>query len=421
MQENIDTAVKESNALDMLPFYFIFAERHSKTASKKIRAAHDKQNAEGKHRSPQAPYGYDKDPDDKYKLITDKGSADIVRRMFQMRLEKTPFRAIARKFNTEGILSPSAYNAEKRGVENKRSRNNKWSAHSVIEILSNPVYYGAVVNNRTGCESYKNQKKVQKPVSEWIIKENMHEALVSRENWQKCVDMRESIGRIRSTKNKGAAPFAGLLRCAGCGSKMIRTDKYYTVKTGERKPILAYNCTTTRTKGTTACSSHYILEREVTEIVLSEIQRKAGEIFTDENGVRERYYARKAQISGTKLKSDKNALKSLNKRISDLNKLITAALEKSVLGGKNAEVFAEAERKYTAEKKEKTEQADKLKAFIEKHSQTENDVEAYIALMKKYSGITELDRAGAVELINYITISASADEERKIDIHFNFS
>jgi hypothetical protein len=57
---------------------------------------------------------------------------------------------------------------------------------------------------------------------------------------------------------------------------------------------------------------------------------------------------------------------------------------------------------------------------VERHSRTENDVDTFIALMEKYSNITDLDRATVVELIDHITVNASKDKPREITIYYNF-
>jgi DNA invertase Pin-like site-specific DNA recombinase len=87
IQEGIDTIDPKCPALKMLPFYFIFNEWHSATTSEKIRAVFNKQAEQGKYRSHRAPYGYEKDPDDKYRLVVDPVTAPVVKRIFEMRSE----------------------------------------------------------------------------------------------------------------------------------------------------------------------------------------------------------------------------------------------------------------------------------------------------------------------------------------------
>jgi hypothetical protein len=61
-----------------------------------------------------------------------------------------------RVLNQEGVLSPNAYDAEKRGVENRQSHMVKWPDNATRAVTNNPVYRGDVVNGKVGCQSYKN-------------------------------------------------------------------------------------------------------------------------------------------------------------------------------------------------------------------------------------------------------------------------
>lgn len=103
----------------------------------------------------------------------------------------------------------------------------------------------------------------------------------------------------------------------------------------------------------------------------------------------------------------------------ELDKLLQAAFEKSVLSGEASDIFAQYARKYEAEKHELAKQAARLSDSIERQSQTENDVETFITLLKKYADISELDRATAVELIDHITISAMTVKPREVEIYYN--
>jgi glutaredoxin 2 len=248
----------------------------------------------------------------------------------------------------------------------------------------------------------------------------MHEPIVNRDDWQKCFDMQASLGRVRSTKEGYVSPFTGLLICSDCGYKMGRFNTWYKLKSGEKRISFSYNCRIYMSKGKDACYAHYITEKDLHELVVADIREKAGAVQFNESAAKERFYAIKSESSGTQLDHDRQAIKKIHKRLGELDKLIQAAFEKSVLGDESAEMFTTYTRKYEVEKKDLTQQAKVLSASIEKHSQTESDVETFIALMKKYVSITELDRATAVELINHIAISGSADSPREIVIYYNF-
>jgi DNA invertase Pin-like site-specific DNA recombinase len=421
LQEGIDTIDPKCPALKMLPFYFIFNEWHSATTSEKIRAVLEHNARNGEYRATFAPYGYRKDPENKHRLVIDPQSASVIRRIYELRLQKYSYGAIVSLLNVDGIPSPSAYSTEVNGkTTNNRSRHGQWSKDSLNTIFMNPAYKGDTANGKKKVVSYKNHKSVRQPMSEWVIVENTHEAIVSREDWQKCRDMMKTLGRVRRTKESEILPFTGLLVCPDCGHSMRHNHSYYTLLSGEKRRHDGYNCALYSTAGKTACSAHYISEKDLMAIVCADIREKAGEVLQDEDAARERFFTIKAQTNGTKLNADKTALKKANKRLAELDKLLQAAFEKSVLGGEMSDVFTDYAAQYEVEKRELTEQARQLAASIERQSRTESDVETFIALMKKYVSITELDRATAAELIDHITVSASEVKPREIVVYYNF-
>jgi DNA invertase Pin-like site-specific DNA recombinase len=214
IQEGIDTIDPKCPALKMLPFYFIFNEWHSQTTSEKIRAVFSKQAEQGKYRCAFAPLGYAKDPNNRHKLVIDPVAAETVKRIFEMRLDKYPYRAIAWALNDEGIPSPSRYCADKYGVGYRQDRIGKWAVNTVKQILSNPVYCGDAAHGKSACASYKNQKQIAQPQEMWIVVKDMHEPIISREDFQRCADIKENIGRVRSTQEQVISLFSGLLFCA---------------------------------------------------------------------------------------------------------------------------------------------------------------------------------------------------------------
>jgi hypothetical protein len=300
------------------------------------------------------------------------------------------------------------------------SAQNKWNKDSLNIMFQNPAYKGDTANGKKTSVSYKNHKRIRQPMSEWIIVENTHEAIVSREDWQKCYDMIKTLGRVRRTKESEMLPFTGILVCPDCGYKMRHNHSYYTLKSGEKRRHNSYNCRSFSTQGKTACSSHYISVKDLISIVSADIRQKAGKVLEDENAMRQRFHNLKSSEYKTQVNSEKRTLKAVNKRLAELDKLIQATFEKSVLGGLSAELFAGLAQKYEAERRELTEKAQQLSTSIAQQSQVQNDVETYIALMKKHADITELDRQTVVELIDHITVSASGVEPREIVIHYNF-
>jgi DNA invertase Pin-like site-specific DNA recombinase len=94
-----------------------------------------------------------------------KDEVRVIRRIFLdfVRKEKPP-QEIAFSLNREGILSPGK---------------KKWSCEAVRSILTNELYIGTMVYNKTGQKLLSKTRK--NPRKEWIRKENAFKAVVDRE------------------------------------------------------------------------------------------------------------------------------------------------------------------------------------------------------------------------------------------------
>jgi hypothetical protein len=202
---------------------------------------------------------------------------------------------------------------------------------------------------------------------------------------------------------------------------MSLSATHYTVKkTVERKRRSSYDCATHRTYGNTACQSHYIGTDDLKKIVVADIQDKAEFIVADEKTARQHFIERKERSHNSALKSEKAALKKVQKRMGEVDKLLTAAFEKSVLGGESAVTFTRLATGYEAEKRELSARIAATEQSIAQKAQTEKDVDTFIGLMREYATITELDRTMAVTLIDHITISRRIKgEPQVIEIFYN--
>lgn len=63
-----------------------------------------------------------------------------------------------------------------------------WDNSSVKDIITDETYLGTMFWNRAKCGMDTNKKRVEQPREKWIIVENQHEALISKEIFQKAND-----------------------------------------------------------------------------------------------------------------------------------------------------------------------------------------------------------------------------------------
>lgn len=235
VNDNYDSAINkfETGSLDVV-FKNFMNDFYSRDTSKKIKCAKRALAERGEYFAPFAPYGYMKSSTDKHKLIPDPETADIVKRIFGMRIAGNSISQIARKLNSENILCPSAYILQKNPRLNytKWKKNVSWSLDTVSRILSDEKYIGNMVfMKRSSKEIY---GKTQNTSSEdWVRKKNTHEPIISKEDFLLVQNMRR---KVSSRYSKGQC---SIFYCGHCGRKLARAkENRYYCKSGNVNPNL---------------------------------------------------------------------------------------------------------------------------------------------------------------------------------------
>ena len=180
---------KTEGGLD-IAFKNLVYDIYSRDLSKKVRASRKQMASQGKYIAGQTLYGYRKKKKNKHQLEIDPEAAAIVREIFDMRIAGVGLTEIARNLNDRGIKCPSAYKTEKGEASNhtENVENMCWTSSSVLSLLSNEIYTGAVVALKSTFDTVTGKLKV-KPKEEWSKVEGMHEAIVSKEVFQKAQEM----------------------------------------------------------------------------------------------------------------------------------------------------------------------------------------------------------------------------------------
>ena len=361
---------------------------------------------------------------DKHVLEIDPVTAPVVRHIFDLRLQGYGFRKIALQLNAEKVPAPRSFYYMAEGRENLRGETPFWNDVTVKTILRNEVYIGHMVQNKTGTVSYKNHKQVSKPESEWIKVENTHEPLIPQETWDAVQRMDNHPARGRSGKSGTVALFGGLLRCMDCGSSM-RYMRDYRKKISEKEPeYKAYVCNRYASGGKNACSSHYINQKVLTQIVMTDIRCKAMWAQNSRETLRTQLLAREQNASAERTRTLQAELNAIGKRIPELDKLIQSAYEDKVLGRIPESVCVNLLSQYEAERREKQERHKELTGQLAASRETESSVDAWLDMMQDYAQLEELDRPTLVRLIQKIEISerytVDDHEERDIHIYYNF-
>lgn len=409
LQDNVDTANRESGGMEMMPIMNVFNEWHAANTSKKVKSVIRAQAKDGKYHSPKAPFGYVIMDKDKRLPVIDEPAASYVKRIFALRLQGFSVNKIRDVLNLESIPSPQRYMEEKFGKNGDFRSLRLWSSISVKAILDNPIYKGDLVQQRVTTVSYKNHKRIYRDESEFLVIPNTHEAIIERDVWDRVQALKKSVSHGRQQKRNGIThPLSGLMFCADCGSKMRLSRTAYN-----GKDYFSFDCGDHNRIGKAYCFSHHIAASIIEEIILTDIRSKASTVITDEALIRQQFLERNSRFTQEKIKSAQGELKKKSKRLAELDGLIESVYEDKVKGKMPEDICIKLMNRYTDEQKVLTGEIQTLNESLAESSKANADVDEFICKIKRYMNPTELTREMCIELIDRIIIGG-APKDRNV-------
>lgn len=248
--EQFDTSTAMGEA--MMQIIMVFAQFERKQTSERVTAVMLSRAGNGQWNGGRVPYGYSYDKETKtfslspvenkvYNMICD------IYEQYQSILY------VARYLNSMGI----------------RTRAGKeWTAPAIHKILSNVFYTGDYLYNVCDRENGKSKRDED----EWIRVENHHEPSITKERFErirltlvrnKRNDVKKGASRIR----KNIHVFAGLIRCAKCGSNASATLDH---RRADGWQPSVYACAKHR-KNYTLCPNKYISDKVLGPFVINYI------------------------------------------------------------------------------------------------------------------------------------------------------
>jgi len=415
VSDNIDTAEGEN---ELAPIRNLFNEWYARDISKKRRISNKIKGNAGEPMG-QPPYGYIKDPNDPKHWIVDDEAAQVVRRVYSMTLEGFGTEQIAAQLEKDDVLTPRAYwltKGIKRPGKGRQQSPTKWNSSTITKILSLQEYCGDILNFKTYSKSYKNKKRIDNDRENWVVFQDVHEAIIERAVYEQVQQKRGKI-RKRRTNNGEHNMFSGLLVCADCGSNL-----HFHFNQGNPE-IKYFNCSNYKGNRGTCTSTHYVRVDFLEEVVLGEIRRltKFASLYEDEFVKAVIGHSQQAEQTDRKLKEKE--LKTLLARDDELDGLFERIYEDNVSGKLSNDRFAKMSRRYEDEQKELAEKIKKLRSEIEKQSSRSMTTDMFIGLVRKYTRARKLTPRMLNELVEKIEVF-NAEKidgvwEQRLRIHYN--
>jgi len=380
----VDSVDSDQGEDDFTPFRNIINEFYLKELSRKLRSSQRIKSKQG-YAIGHPPIGYKRDPDEPKRWIVDDEGAEIVRRIYNLRIQGYSVNDIATSMRRTKILNPTAY-AKEKGLRNfsKITRGDTFWEHQVIsQILKNRAYLGDVINFRTYSKSYKLKARLPNPEENWEIHEGVHEPIIERDLWER---VQKTFGDTKRRKPKHTEKnmFAGYLFCSDCGARL--NYKY----THDNPNNHYFSCHNKRQNNGLCAKTHHIRVDAITEIVtrhLSSILRFAS-LFEDEFVkivVGEQY--KRIQIQQRK---NQIALHEALARENELDILFEKVYEDQALGKLNEERFLKLSGKYEDEQSALRQNIKHLRSIVEDEKTHEMNADGFLQLVRKYTNVETL-------------------------------
>ena len=381
ISNGVDSDINTSS--EFAPFLNIMNEWYLRDCSRKIKAVLQAKGRDGKPITNNPPYGYIKDPEDKNRCDMSK-----------------PY---------------------------------EWAGVSVVRMLEKPEYMGDTVNFRTKKLSYKDKTAVKNDSDEIVVFTDTHEAIIDRKTWYMVQELRKTKRRINTEGESN--PFVGKIFCADCGGKMHYRNEgkragrnWRGLPDGSvRTTPACYNCgnyNNSHDQSGKVCCSHNIQAKVIDQFVLETIQYACKSVRMDERAFVESIRSASEIWEQSEAKKLKAALKHQEKRYAELDILLKKVYEDNALGRLPDKRYEMLSAGY---EKEQAELEQSIKACREQLTQYDEDTdrtEKFLALVHKYTDITELTPVIINEFVDKILVhkAEKIDGERvmEIEIYLNF-
>ncbi len=398
VNDNYDSVDDEDGFDFFLPVRNFLNEFVSRDTSKKVRRVIQEMQKQGKFVAAFAPYGYKRNPLDKHQLIVDDYAAEIVKRIFEMYLSGMGMMTISKALNAEGIVCPTVYkniNGSNYTNSNRLNETVYWTETTIKNILKNETYTGVLVQGKTVRRLNRKPKKL--PSSQWIRIPNMHEAIISKETFEKA----QMLLKRNSRSMKVDAPsslFAGVLKCKECGRALCKT---------EYDNVVTYKCSTYKRKGRTLCTPHAIKLETLSDIVMDDLNCMIQQVKDLDAMVKKHELPAKKNFANQKEKLEREIANTKRKKTSSYDDY-----KEGIISVEDYKTYA----KLCDEKK--TQLETQLKSILD--AEQENQIlpkSRWIDKLLQTNRIEVLDKEMVLDMIDTIWVC----ENHTIEIVYRFS
>ena len=362
-KENIHTLNLDSEMF--LTLYSAFAQAESESTSQNVTMGLRAKMKNGEPVGKVNPYGYNWNKETK-ELTINEEEAEIVRKIFNWYCDGIGSRIIANKLNEMGIKSPGG---------------KKWSQQYVRTMISQEKYVGDLLGQKNYTISPLTHKKVRNygEREQYRVKDH-HEAIISREVWEKAQEILEKRrskiipnGKQHFGKFSQRYAFSSKIECGFCGTNYARRVS------GKRKngsQVVYWSCYN-KVVNVENCKDALIIRQELLESAFVQIYNSI---------IKNKYKTKDLMLNAIKdVISDndyKKKLDTLNNEKNTLQKRLSNLIDMKLDDYEHKEA-------YISKEKEINEKLDLIKEEIKNYEMLESENKTLTKQIKEIEKIFE--------------------------------
>ena len=409
--DNIDTYF-DAGMNDIAPFKGVINDMYVRDISKKIRSSLIERKKAGNFLGVTAPYGYQKDPNNKFHLIINEKEAEVVKRVFRLYLEGNGLTRIAQILTKDGIPVPGE--SRDIGKTRRTALYSSWKQTTIRRILDNRVYLGELVQFKRRKINYKSKRRITVPEEERYICRGTHEAIIDEESFNAVQNILKKNKSFKGTKHDYL--FKGLLFCSECGARLNVTYSNYALKRyGEyRYTTICYSYSRLYSD---ICTRHSNSIPELEEVLIKHI-KEVCKRYINENLQDELIsMAKKQKQLELKQISNEKRLETISQKISDIGLYIKNLYMDKVKGVVSENDYISLVADFTKDRDNLIKEKEELITIINNQKPQIDETAKIEKLAKEFLSLEKPTKQLLNELIEKITIS----ENKEINIYFKFN
>lgn len=409
--DNIDTYF-DAGMNDMAPFKGVINDMYVRDISKKIRSSLIERKKAGNFLGVTAPYGYQKDPNNKFHLIINEKEAEVVKRVFRLYLEGNGLTRIAQILTKDGIPVPGE--SRDIGKTRRTALYSSWKQTTIRRILDNRVYLGELVQFKRRKINYKSKRRITVPEEERYICRGTHETIIDEESFNAVQNILKKNKSFKGSKHDYL--FKGLLFCSECGARLNVTYSNYALKRyGEyRYTTICYNYSRLYSD---ICTRHSNSIPELEEVLIKHIKEVCSRYINENLQDELICMAKKQKQFELKQITNEKKLETLEQKISDIGLYIKNLYMDKVKGVVSENDYVSLVADFTKDRDNLIKEKEELIKIINNQKLQIDETAKIEKLAKEFLSLEKPTKQLLNELIEKITIS----ENKEINIYFKFN